>query len=154
MIATLLFTVKGKRILLAYKKRGFGEGLWNGVGGKPEKGETIEQTAVRETVEEIGITPTKFEKAGILEFDEYIKGEPGHLVGHVFLCTEFTGTPTESDEMRPRWFDIDKIPYDKMFKDDRYWLPEILAGRKVRAYFKYDKDWNMLEHSIAVADDI
>jgi hypothetical protein len=35
--ATLLFLIKDQKILLAMKKRGFGKGRWNGVGGKPEK---------------------------------------------------------------------------------------------------------------------
>ena len=152
MIATLLLVLKGGRLLLAYKKRGFGEGLWNGVGGKVEKGETIEQAAVRETREEIGITPTEYEKVAVLEFDEYFKGELCRITAHVFLCRNFTGTPAESGEMRPRWFGLDEIPYDQMHKDDRIWLPEILAGRKVRAYFEYDKDWNMLSHRVGPLD--
>ena len=148
--ATLVLVIKGNRILLALKKYGFGEGKWNGVGGKIEQGETAEQCAVRETQEEIGITPIEYEKVGILEFDEYIKGERGFLVGHVYRVTEFTGEPTESDEMRPEWFDIDKIPYNQMFPDDQYWLPLLLAGKKFKAFFKYDKDWNMLSHKLTV----
>lgn len=34
-------------ILLGLKKRGFGEGKWNGFGGKVEPGETIHQAAAR-----------------------------------------------------------------------------------------------------------
>lgn len=34
-------------ILLGLKKRGFGEGKWNGFGGKVEPGETIPQAAAR-----------------------------------------------------------------------------------------------------------
>ena len=36
------------------KKRGFGEGKWNGFGGKVEEGETILQAALRELKEECG----------------------------------------------------------------------------------------------------
>ncbi len=52
---TLLFLLKDNHILLAMKKRGFGAGRWNGVGGKIEAGETIVQAAVRECFEEIGV---------------------------------------------------------------------------------------------------
>ncbi len=45
---TLLFLRKNNHILLAMKKRGFGADRWNGVGGKLEPGETIEQALVRE----------------------------------------------------------------------------------------------------------
>ena len=44
---TLLFLVRDDQILLAMKKRGFGEGRWNGVGGKVEKDETVEQAMIR-----------------------------------------------------------------------------------------------------------
>ena len=37
------------------KKRGFGVGKINGVGGKVGKGETIETAAVREAHEEVGV---------------------------------------------------------------------------------------------------
>ena len=41
--ATLCFLLRKDEILLAKKKYGFGVGKWNGVGGKVEKGETIEE---------------------------------------------------------------------------------------------------------------
>jgi hypothetical protein len=28
--------------------------------------------------------------------------------------------------MKPEWFDIEKIPYDKMWDDDIIWLPRVL----------------------------
>ena len=68
---TLCLLKKDNEILLAMKKRGFGEGKYNGVGGKIENGETPEEAMLRETQEEIAVTPTKYEKVGFLEFDEY-----------------------------------------------------------------------------------
>ena len=72
---TLCLLKKDNEILLAMKKRGFGEGKYNGVGGKIENGETPEEAMLRETQEEISVTPTKYEKVGFLEFDEYYKGK-------------------------------------------------------------------------------
>ena len=46
-ISTLAFVRESARILLGYKKRGFGEGRWNGFGGKVEPGEMIEEAAKR-----------------------------------------------------------------------------------------------------------
>lgn len=56
---TLCLLRKNDKILLAMKKRGFGEGRYNGVGGKIEG---------NETPEEINVTPTKYEKVGLMEF--------------------------------------------------------------------------------------
>ena len=42
-------------VCLAMKKRGFGKGMWNGAGGKPEVGESIEMAARREVEEEFDV---------------------------------------------------------------------------------------------------
>jgi 8-oxo-dGTP pyrophosphatase MutT (NUDIX family) len=54
---TIMFLRREGELLLAMKKRGFGQGKWNGAGGKAEPGETPLQAAIRETEEEIGVTP-------------------------------------------------------------------------------------------------
>ena len=145
---TLCLLKKDNRILLAMKKRGFGEGKYNGVGGKIENGETPEEAMIRETKEEILVTPTKYEKVGIIEFDEFYKGQKEKVMFHLYVASEWQGEPTESDEMKPEWFDIQSIPYDKMFPDDKYWLPLILEGRKIKAYFDFDEEWNLLGKKI------
>ena len=120
---TLCILRKDNKILLAKKKRGFGVGKYNGVGGKIEAGETIEQAMIRETNEEINVIPTKYEKVGIVEFDEYYKGNKQKLVFYLYMAYEWDGEPQESEEMSPSWFDIKDIPYKDMFADDKYWLP-------------------------------
>ena len=145
---TLCLLKKDDSILLALKKRGFGEGKYNGVGGKIEENETPEEAMIRETQEEIHVTPTEYEKVGIVEFDEYIKGKKENLVFHLYIASKWLGEPTESDEMKPFWFKIDNIPYDKMFSDDKYWLPLIMEGKKIKAYFDFDENWNILSNRI------
>lgn len=145
---TLCLLKKDNNILLAMKKRGFGVGKYNGVGGKIEQSETPEQAMIRETQEEINVTPTKYEKVGLIEFQEYYKDKKEKVVFHLYLVYDWTGKPIESDEMNPKWFNIKDIPYDKMFPDDKYWLPLILQGKKIRAYFEFDKEWNLLTKKI------
>ena len=65
---TLCFVIQDGQILLIEKKRGLGAGKVNGPGGRLEKGETAEQAAIRETQEEVGITPTGVQWAGELRF--------------------------------------------------------------------------------------
>ena len=145
---TLCLLKKGNKILLAMKKRGFGIGKYNGVGGKIESGETVEEAMIRETEEEILVTPTEYEKVGIMEFDEFYKGNKEKVIMHVYIATKWKGTPTESDETEPKWFDIKNIPYDKMFPDDKHWLPLILEGKKIKTYFEFDEEWNLLNKKI------
>ena len=145
---TLCLLKKDNKILLAMKKRGFGEGKYNGVGGKIKKGETPEQAMVRETQEEINVTPTNYDKVGLIEFDEYYKGNKENIIFHLYLVYDWEGTISESEEMKPEWFDITKIPFKKMFPDDKYWLPLVLEGKKIKAYFDYDENWNILSKKI------
>ena len=145
---TLALLKKDNKILLALKKRGFGEGKYNGVGGKIENGETVEQAMIRETEEEIKVTPKKYEKVAVIEFDEFYKGNKENVVFHLYLINEWDGEPSETEEMKPSWFEIDKMPYDKMFPDDKYWMPYILDGKKINAYFEFDKEWNVVTKRI------
>jgi len=46
-VLTLAFVRQGSKVLLGLKKRGFGEGRWNGFGGKVHVGETIKEGALR-----------------------------------------------------------------------------------------------------------
>jgi len=145
--ATLVFLRKDDEILLAMKKRGFGEGLWNGVGGKVDDGESYKQAAIRETEEEIGVTPVKLNQTFELFFD-YSNGpsEKDFLV-KVFTSYEWEGEPAESEEMRPQWFTLDSIPYDKMWDDDRFWLPKLLAGRILKATVIFDAKSQVADYS-------
>jgi mutator protein MutT len=126
---TLVFLRRDREILLAMKKVRFGAGKWNGTGGKVEPGETYEQAAVRECEEEIGVTPKALQKVGELHFRDLPDVE--HYC-HVYTTTEWDGEPGESEEMRPRWFNENQIPYDQMWPDDQFWMPLMLAGK----YFK------------------
>ena len=148
ILTTLLLVVEGGRVLLAQKKRGWREGIYNGVGGKVEQGEDIERAMIRETQEEIGITPTKYEKVCYSEFIVYFKGEWAKLICHKYIATKYSGEPIESDEMRPEWFDFDKIPYDNMWTDDIYWLPRVLLGEKLKCYFTFDEDNKIVSHKV------
>lgn len=151
---TLCLLRRENKILLAMKKRGFGTGKYNGVGGKIENGETLEEAMIRETEEEIGVTPTKYEKVGELKFDEIYKGNKEKVMFHLYIVSEWNGEISESDEMRPEWFDINNIPYDNMFPDDKYWLPIILEGKKIKAYFNFDEDWNLLSKEIEEVEQL
>lgn len=145
---TLLFLKEKNKILLARKKKGFGQGKWNGIGGKLEKGETVEDTMIRETEEEISVIPIEYKKVGIINFIEYYKDELTNVQMHVYISTKWDKTPIESVEMLPEWFDIDNLPWDDMFPDDAFWLPYVLEGKMIEGYFKFDKDWNLLEYKV------
>lgn len=134
---TLLFLRKEGHILLAMKKRGFGVGKWNGVGGKVEPGETPEAAAIRECQEEINVTPHNPQLVGTLHFFDLPDVE--HYC-HVYVVTKWEGEPSETEEMRPQWFAIEDIPYDTMWPDDRLWLPELIRDNPFTAKIVIEND--------------
>jgi len=139
--ATLCLFLKNNRILLAMKKRGFGQGKWNGVGGKidEEKGDRdILAATIRETKEEIGVLVNDLEKVALLRFRFPYQIDWNQDV-HVFLAKKWQGQPKESEEMLPKWFKTNTIPYEAMWDDDKIWLPHILEGKKLEAGFLFRK---------------
>ncbi len=140
-IATLCFLIKNcsNEILLGMKKRGFGAGKWNGFGGKVGSDESIEEAAIRELYEETNILANKLQKVGELKFIFPYKKEWNQIV-HVFLAKEWKGHPKESEEMLPQWFNINNLPFEKMWQDDEHWLPLVLNGKKITATFIFNKD--------------
>jgi 8-oxo-dGTP diphosphatase / 2-hydroxy-dATP diphosphatase len=145
-VLTLVIVHQHPRILLGLKKRGFGAGKWNGFGGKVEAGERIEDAARRELREEAGIEALDVEKMGHIVFE--FKGDPVLLDVHLFRTTLFNGEPTETDEMKPRWFSVDAIPYADMWADDAQWMPLLLAGKKVKGRFLFEGHDTILEQTL------
>jgi len=146
--AVLTFIRRDGQLLLILKKRGLGSGKFNAPGGRLEPGETPEQAAVRETQEEVGLTPTGLCPAGRLDF-AFVDGYS--LRCHVFTASGHTGTLTETDEAAPFWCPEDDIPYGKMWSDDRIWLPLLLDAKPFHAAFIFDRDlmlWHLLKCAI------
>jgi len=145
--ATLCLLMRGDEILLAMKKKGFGIGKWNGVGGKfdPNFDKDIDDTALREIEEEIGAKAIKIEKTGIFSFYFPNKKEWNQDV-HLYLVNSWEGEPKESDEVCPKWFNKNNLPFDKMWDDDKIWLPKILEGKKIRGIFTFNQDGNKIEN--------
>lgn len=144
---TLIFLEKGDELLLAMKKRGLGEGNWNGVGGKVEEGESVKMSAVRELMEEleVKVDPKDLEEVGQLQF--FNEGL-GDFLTHVFRVKKWEGEPKETEEVKPKWFDKDKLPFEKMWPDDEHWMPEFLAGKKLSWKF-WLKDEKLVKHEKA-----
>jgi 8-oxo-dGTP diphosphatase len=147
--ATLMFVVKNGQILLIEKKRGHGEGKVNGPGGKIDPGESPLQGAVRETEEELCISVKDARKVAELWFQ---MSDYPSLRCHVFLASEFEGEPTETPEAVPLWAPLDDIPYERMWEDDRHWLPQVLAGQTLVGKFSFEGE-RMLTKDIELGSD-
>jgi 8-oxo-dGTP diphosphatase len=145
-IATLVFIQQKDELLLIRKKRGLGTGKINAPGGKLDDGETIEKCAIRETQEELHVTPHNIIHCGENLF-QFTDGYSIHV--HNFYTNSFTGQPTETAEAIPIWYTIDNIPYEQMWEDDKLWLPMMLAGNKFKGKYLFDGD-SLIDYKLEI----
>ncbi len=142
--ATLCFIRQGDRVLLIHKKRGLGAGKINGVGGKLEPGETALEAMQREAQEELGIGLLDPEPRATLHF-QFRDGYG--LRCTVYVATRFSGEPVATAEADPLWFSLQALPLERMWEDDRLWLPQLLDGHRLQGYFHFDGD-RMVSHLV------
>jgi len=133
---------KHGQVLLGEKKRGFGSGYFNGFGGKVEAGEAVVEGAARELKEEACIEPISMTLVGILTF----------ICTRVFRVPDFSGTPTETEEMRPVWFKHDEVPFDQMWADDEHWYPHFLSGKMFAGIFTFINTTKLVWHTLRVVE--
>jgi len=151
-LTTLAIIEDGDRVLLAMKKRGHGEGWYNGYGGKVEEGETIEKAMVRELKEESGLIAKKFGKRAVLEF--FFKGTDKEVETHVFEVSEYEGDLIETDEMVPKWFNKSDIPYSQMWPADRDWMHLFFEGHNIEGEATFDGETKaFIESSFRVKEN-
>ncbi len=128
-------------ILLAMKKRGFGEGKLNGMGGKIEAGESVRVAAAREVKEEIDIAVDPDSLEAVVDNVFTFENKPDwdtHC--YTFFAHEWKGEPVETEEMSPQFFSLSAIPFDRMWIDDQEWMPQALQGKKLKVAFHFSED--------------
>ena len=156
-LLTLVFVHRPGAVLLGMKKRGFGRGKWNGFGGKREGSESMARCAQRELQEETSLSAplAAFRPRGFLSFHMETDGMADAATGavskvlNVFIysvdeaATE--GAATESEEMAPKWYEHEQVPYASMWLDDPIWLPSLLGddALSVAASFTFESEGAM-----------
>jgi len=145
-ITTLCYIINdNNEVLLAMKKRDFGQGKWNGVGGKVEAGESPIQAAIREVKEEVGLKIDNPQELGYIEFIWPEDKKDWNQQTYIYLAKDYSGELCESDECLPQWFAPDKIPYDQMWADDIHWYPAMLAGEAIKKRFYFNSDFKVVK---------
>jgi 8-oxo-dGTP pyrophosphatase MutT (NUDIX family) len=144
--ATGCAIVRDGRILLIKKAIGqFGAGKWSVLGGKIDDGEGTEQACIREVLEESGLSASNLKYHGVLRFwfGNENATEPDWVV-HAFSTLSFEGQLRESSEGVLHWTEIDRIPYEEMWGDNRHWLPLLIQGKAFVGEFRFDKEGTRL----------
>lgn len=148
---TDVFLIQGDQVLLGFKKTGFGKGNYVGIGGKIEEGETIEQAAKREVFEEVGVKVSTITARGTVAY--YFPKESWNLKIHAFIATEWEGELRETEEIKPVWFPINKMPFDRMWDDAKYWIPRVLEGQIVKDEYLYNEEMLVIDSALAQQEE-
>jgi len=109
---TLCFIQRGKQILLLNRQFAPNLGLWNGVGGKIEPGETVLKSALREIKEETGMLLLEEQLKNKGEVSWLVEGEDVgglHIFHAVIPMDVVYPTPLLTDEGILDWKDLDWI---------------------------------------------
>ena len=113
LVGASVFIHKDGKLLLQKRKD---NGCWSVHGGCCELGETVEETAKRELLEETGLTACSLELLGVFSGKELFYTYPnGDMVSNVdiaYLCEDFIGELlTQTDETTDlKWFGLDELP--------------------------------------------
>lgn len=128
--ATLCYIERdGKYLMLLRNKKQNdpNEGKWIGVGGKLEKGETPEECARREIMEETGLRATSLVHWGDVYFHSDVWESE---IMRLFLVTEFEGELCECGEGELHWKDKEEIFDLNLWDGDRIFLKYLINGRR------------------------
>ncbi len=121
-----------RAVLIAHRLRG-GRLAWTLPKGHVEKGESHEQTAVREVREETGLTARVLAPLGVTDYWFVADSRRIHKWVHHYVLVEAAGElSTEDAEVEQvSWFDLNELSGRLRHRDERRLvaaLPDALAG--------------------------
>ncbi|MCS7459030.1 8-oxo-dGTP diphosphatase [Paenibacillus doosanensis] len=136
----LCFIRKEDRVLMINRHHAPLKGMWNGVGGKLEPGETPYDSVIREAWEETGIGLRSARFGGIVTWETDGRFAGGMYVYTADLPEEYKdafASPAESEEGILAWKAVDWVvqPDNQGIAGHvRHFLPPMLAGAEPSEY--------------------
>lgn len=149
-LATLAYIVYQNEVLLLYrnkKENDFHQGKFVGIGGRLESGETPLECIIRELQEETGyrVSSDELEFRGYIYFDEVSRDKRNQdlpafnwlvFLYYIRVNNKIAFDNKEGDLF---WFNMDNIPYDRMWSGDKIFTPKVLFTKEfLEAKFLYD----------------
>ncbi|MEE3486613.1 MAG: 8-oxo-dGTP diphosphatase [Bulleidia sp.] len=145
--SSCVYLINDGKWLLLYrnvKANDVNHGKWIGVGGKKEAGETMEQCARREFLEETGLTLLNLRACGLV----YFHYEHADEVITVYASSAYEGEMHACDEGTLAWIEEDKVMDLPMWEGDRIFLAKLMK-RDAESFILdlyYDTDGNLIRH--------
>lgn len=140
-LATICYIDNGKELLMLHRNKkpnDVHEGKWIGVGGKLERGETPQECAAREILEETGLKAKPVLK-GVITFPEFTQDLDWYT--YVFKVTEFEGELIDCNEGTLEWVPYDEVLSKPTWEGDHTFVEWLLEDKPFfSAKFVYDGD--------------
>ncbi len=136
---------KNNQILLLNRQHDNFKG-WIHPGGKVEFPESFAEAAIREVLEETGLTATHLQLKGISGFTNPVKQE--RFVYYDYLCEQFEGTLLErSPEGDPQWWDIQDLELIPMQPDIRTRIYLLLQNGTYERIHYWDEEHHCVSYT-------
>jgi 8-oxo-dGTP diphosphatase len=149
-LATLCYVRRSARTLMIHrvkKVNDIHEGKWNGLGGKLEAGESPEECAIREILEESGLHATHLCLKGFLTFPLFARDEDWYAF--VFVVDAFEGELIDSPEGDLEWVDNAELLSLNLWEGDRIFLPLLDHPGLFSAKIVY-QDGHLVSHALVI----
>ena len=140
ILATLCYLKKVGKTLMVYRNKkadDIHQGKWNGLGGKPESGESPEECVKREVLEESDLQIREPKLHASLMFPVF-KGDNWYVF--VFTARKFEGKLIDSPEGELAWIPDEKLTSLILWESDQIFFPWLERDRFFSAKFIYQGD--------------
>ena len=112
-----------------------------GIGGIVKAANTTRRTHIVKGIDALDAT-----RRGVVTF--VYDDQPRAMRVHIYHASSFAGEPRETDEMRPEWFELDAVPFDRMWPDDEHWYPMFLEGKTFAGTFWFTNTTTIVRHEL------
>ena len=148
-LATICYLDDGENFLMLHRNKkpnDVHQGKWIGVGGKLEAGESPEEGARREILEETGLAVEKLQMIGTITFPEFTPDTDWYTF--VFRVREFTGVLGPCDEGTLEWVPYDQVLSKPTWEGDLQFLSWILEEAPFFSAKMSYKDFALIDSQV------
>lgn len=144
ILTTLIYAVRGNRVLMMFRHKEPNLGLWVAPGGKIHADESPREGAIRELAEETGLQAVNPALRAVIT--EISPRPDWQWMMFVYRTDVADGEATGDDrEGRLGWFDIDEVPSLPVPEADALFYPLVMSSEPpVELKFVYDADLHLV----------